>query len=100
MYSTDSSLIYQNGMSLHIIRVHQGDPLGPYLFSIAIHQSLCDTQSRNPGVRCPAYLNDIFMMGQSNHFFPAFVDLKSTFDTLVLEIQDKKCEIFCPHQLS
>ena len=32
--------------------------------------SPCDTQSRNPGVRCPAYLNDIFMMGQSNHFFP------------------------------
>ena len=35
-------------------------------------------------------------MGQSNHVFSAFVDLKSTFNTLGLEIQDKKCEIFCP----
>ena len=100
MYSTDSSLIYQNGKTLHIIPseegVHQGDPLGPFLFSIAIHQSLGETQSQNPEVRCLAYLDDIFMVGQSDHVFSTFVDLKSNFNTLGLQIQDKKCEVFCP----
>ena len=75
--------------------MHQGDLHDPSSFQLPF-TSPCVIQSRTPGVRCLACLDDIFMTGQSNHVFSAFLDLKSTFNTLGLKIQDKKCEIFSP----
>ena len=73
-----------------------GGPTWSLPFSVAFQQSLSDLQLTNPEVSCLAYLDDIFIMGPPDKVFSAFVDLKSAFNPLELEIQDKKCEVFCP----
>ena len=56
MYSHSSSLVYQQGNSIVIIPseegIHQGDPLGPALFSTVIHSVLSEFQDLFPSSRC------------------------------------------------
>ena len=64
MYSAFSDLVISRGNSTVILSsqegVHQGDPLGPVLFSIAIHSVLLDLQSAHRDFVVLAYLDDIF----------------------------------------
>ena len=68
--------------------VHQGDPLGPALFSTAIHPFLMDTQKTNPGIRVLAYLDDVFLLGPSSEVLSALENLGAAFLTVHLEIAD------------
>ena len=49
--------------------IHQGDPLGPALFSTAIHPILLNIQNKNPKMRVVAYLDDVFLLGPQLKFF-------------------------------
>ena len=46
LYGEPSSLIYVTSKGVHVLSssegVHQGDPLGPALFSATIHPVLCE----------------------------------------------------------
>ena len=46
LYGEPSSLIYVTSKGVHVLSssegVHQGDPLGPALFSVTIHPVLCE----------------------------------------------------------
>ena len=77
--------------------VHQGYPLGPALFSTAIHPFLMDTQKANPGIRVLAYLDDVFLLGPSSEVLSALENLRAAFLTVHLEIADSKCEIYSPN---
>ena len=96
MYGRSSSLVYSMKSESIIIQseegVHQGDPLGPALFALGIHQILVDVQERNPNVIVLAYLDDVFILGLPKASLRAFTDLKSSLAQAGLVICDKKCE--------
>ncbi|XP_062510478.1 uncharacterized protein LOC134186508 [Corticium candelabrum] len=77
--------------------IHQGDPLGPVLFSLGIQQTLVDLQSNFQAVRVLAYLDDVFLVGPAKHVLDAFSTLQPEFFKIGLEIQEAKCEIYCSH---
>ena len=100
MYSGVGPLIFlqQNGPVILSSQegIHQGDPLGPVLFSIAVHQALLDLQTDNPGVQVLAYLDDVFLVGPSSSVLSAFDQLKPAFQKIGLDIQEQKCELYEP----
>ena len=72
MYLNINSLVFLQKENPVILTsqqgVHQEDPLGPALFSTAIHPFLMDTQKANPGILVLAYLDDVFLLGPSSEF--------------------------------
>ncbi len=98
MYSKPSSLLFQQGGSPVIIQseegIHQGDPLGPALFSTAIHPILSDLQNSNPSIRVLAYLDDVFMVGLPQDVLSALDDLRPAFEAIGLSIANHKCKIY------
>ena len=99
MYATVNSLVYLQGNTSVIResqeRVHQGDPLGPALFSTAIHSYLSSLQEKNSEIKVLAYLNDVFLLGDASKVLSRFSDLKSCLLEIGLEIAVNKCEIYC-----
>ena len=67
MYSGFNDLIICQGNSTVSLSsqegVHQGDPLGPALFSTAIHPVLLKVQSNHDDVTVLAYLDNIIILG-------------------------------------
>ena len=63
MYGHFSQLVYRmKGRSVILQSqegVNQGDPLGPALFSCAIHRVLLDIQDCHPAVVILTYLDDV-----------------------------------------
>ena len=100
LYMESSKLIYVTDKGVELLTssegVHQGDPLGPALFSATIHPILCEVIKRHEGVTMLAYLDDIYVVGPVNSLRNILDDLKSSLSTLHLEILDRKCELFCP----
>ena len=64
MYAGFSPLVFNDGKIAHILRseegIHQGDPLGPMLFSVALHPFLLGLQKNHSSTRVLAYLDDMF----------------------------------------
>ncbi len=64
MYANVGHLVYQMGEETVLINseegVHQGDPLGPVLFSLTMHPVLKQLQLQHNKVQVLAYLDDIF----------------------------------------
>ena len=93
MYAQPSSLVFMQGSSTVVIPseegVHQGDPLGPVLFAMAIHPVLTKIQKSHSQVRVLAYLDDVSMLGGAKSVLAAFHDLKETFSTINLVIAEK-----------
>ena len=79
--------------------VHQGDPLGPALFSLAIHPVLSQLQKDHHNVCILAYLDDIFVLGESDNAVDAGLALKASLSGIGLSICDGKCELFTPNPL-
>ena len=65
MYNGVSSLVFgcRDGPVIipSKVGVHQGDPVGPALFSFAIHRILDNLQDSNPEITVLAYLDDVFL---------------------------------------
>ena len=63
MYSGFGPLVFlQNNVPVILSSqegIHQGDPLGPVLFSLGIQQTLVDLQSNFQAIRLLAYLDDV-----------------------------------------
>ena len=100
MYSHSSSLVYQQGDCIVIIPfeegIHQGDPLGPALFSTGIHSVLSDLKGSFPTVRVLAYLDDIFLVGEKDDVLSSLDYLRPAFSNIGLQISSSKCEIYSP----
>ena len=100
MYSHSSSLVYQQGNSIVIIPseegIHQGDPLGPALFSTGIHSVLSELQDLFPSVKVLAYLDDVFLVGLEDDVLSSLENLKLAFSSIGLQISTNKCEIYSP----
>ena len=99
MYANVGHLVYQMEEETVLINseeVHQGDPLGPVLFSLTIHPVLKQLQLKHNKVQVLAYLDDIFLLGESDATVNAALHLKSSLTPLGLSICDQKCELFTP----
>ena len=100
MYSSPSSLVFQQGNSTVIIPsmegVHQGDPLGPAFFSTTINSVLCQVQERYPSIQILAYLDDVFLIGLERDTLSALALLQPAFSEIALQISPSKCEIYSP----
>ena len=68
MYSNFSSLIYVKDIDVVIVwskeEVHQGDPLGPFLFSAALQPILESLSENYNKLTVLAYLDDLFVVGK------------------------------------
>ena len=104
LYSQSSRLIFQQGSSsfnlLSQQGVHQGDPLGLALFSIAIQPILAKVQELHSATQLLAYLDDVFVIGSHADFLLALNALKGSFSAIGLHISMKKCEQFGSTKIS
>ena len=66
--------------------VHQGNPLGPTLFTSAIQPILKATQEKYEDVTILAYLDDIFVVGEVYCVLCALTDLKSSLVNIGLHL--------------
>ena len=100
MYSGSSPLVYlMDNVSIVLSSeegIHQEDPLGPVLFSLDIHNILTTIQCKFQDIVVLAYLDDVILVGSSLNVLDAFASLKQEFGNVGLQIQDKKCELYCP----
>jgi hypothetical protein len=74
----------------------QGDPFGPFLFSLAIHDIITDISTRFPRVKLLAYLDDIFLLGDAKDVAEAFEALTTALSTVNLECCNDKCKVYSP----
>ena len=99
MYAGFSPLIFNDGHNAHLLLsqegVHQGDPLGPMLFSTALHPFLLDLQMGHPSIRVLAYLDDMFFIGPLDDVLLGLNDVESSLQEIGLTIATEKCELFC-----
>ena len=100
MYGITSPLLYFNGKSVSVIPseegVHQGDPLGPFLFALSTHPVNNRLQKKHNNLTILAYLDDIFVVGYSQQYESVLTDLRKEFQTINLKICNRKCEIYLP----
>ena len=104
MYSGVNPLVYLQESTPIILSseegIHQGDPLGPALFSSAIHNILVSLQEQNQDVRVRAYLDDVFLLGPAEKVLATFSQLDSAFSHIHLQVAPEKCEIFSPSEIA
>ena len=103
MYGHSGSLVFATD-SEHVIlsseeKVHQGDPLGPFLFAVGIHDLVSRVQAEHPEAVVLAYL-DVFIISPESVSADAFDQLKSLFGAIHLVVADYKCEIFARRSAS
>ena len=106
-YLTDSAL-HAYGPDGKAIRLasksgaRQGDPLGPFLFAIAIHPVLeaelkkVHETYKALGVVVLAYLDDIYVLGPTKAALAAFNDLREALATINLKANEEKCWAHSP----
>jgi hypothetical protein len=99
-YSTSSELIYKSDTLNSASGCQQGDPLGPALFSLAIHPAIQKLNSKFN----VWYLDDGVLGGEANVVLEDFKMLMSEFSAIGLELNSSKCEIYvpdsCPEKVS
>ena len=74
----------------------QGDPFGPFLFSLAIHDVITAIRAAHPRVVLLAYLDDIFLLGDASDVAAAFRALRVGLASVNLEVNTGKCKAHAP----
>ncbi|KAL0820722.1 hypothetical protein ABMA28_006551 [Loxostege sticticalis] len=90
VYGTSSKLFFKDNLILSQVGVQQGDPLGPLIFSLAIHKAIINIQS-------PLnvwYLDDGTLGGEPEIVKQDLITLIPRLRDLGLEVNSAKCEFF------
>ncbi|XP_065832959.1 uncharacterized protein [Oscarella lobularis] len=96
-YVQSSTLLTTVGDTLSAISseegVQQGDPLGPFLFALAIHPIL---QNANVGSNCHTvcYLDDAIILGEKSQVLATYQEIKRRLADIGLQLPEEKCEAF------
>ena len=90
MYWHSGALVFASDTGVKLLSseegVHQGDPLGPALVALGMHDSICRLQADHPEVVVLAYLDDVFILGEDSSALNAFESLKSSFSGIHLVV--------------
>lgn len=89
-YSTRSKLLFKNNLLFSSVGCQQGDPLGPALFSLAIHPIINSLNSKFNAW----YLDDGTLGGKEDEVFEDLRVLTEKFAQLGLTLNFSKCELF------
>ncbi|XP_048479848.1 uncharacterized protein LOC125489131 [Plutella xylostella] len=95
-YSSPSNLIYNSNLIHSEVGCQQGDPLGPAIFSLAIHKTISSLKSKLN----MWYLDDGTLGGESDTVLDDLGTLTDNMREIGLELNSSKCEIFIPSHIS
>lgn len=85
-YSQNSKLVYKNNLIFSQVGCQQGDPLGPAIFSLAIHPIITNLKSKLN----MWYLDDGTFGGDVETVLDDFLFLKEKFNEIGLQINSNK----------
>ncbi|KAL0841226.1 hypothetical protein ABMA28_014960 [Loxostege sticticalis] len=91
-YSEPSKLLYQNNLIYSSVGCQQGDPLGPAIFSLAIHPIISSLNSKLN----VWYLDDGTIAGDASTVLSDLHLIINQFSNIGLELNFSKCELFIP----
>ncbi|KAI5645635.1 reverse transcriptase (RNA-dependent DNA polymerase) domain-containing protein [Phthorimaea operculella] len=94
-YAAPSNLIYKDTCIDSTVGCQQGDPLGPAIFSLAIHPIIAKLKSRLN----IWYLDDGTLGGDANTVMADLVALRAEFAQIGLDLNFAKCELFINNTL-
>ncbi|XP_072937101.1 uncharacterized protein [Epargyreus clarus] len=89
-YGTPSKLVYKHHLLNSSVGCQQGDPLGPAIFSLAIHPIVSNLNSKFN----VWYLDDGSLGGDTETVFTDFQEIMDKFSNIGLEVNFSKCELF------
>ena len=89
-YKTPSALIYRDNLILSAVGCQQGDPLGPAIFSLAIHPVISKLKSKLN----VWYLDDGTLGGDAISVLEDLDFLISEFKNIGLDLNFSKCELY------
>ena len=89
-YRHPTKLLYKNNVLESAVGCQQSDPLGPVIFSLAIHPIIQKLNSKFN----VWYLDDGTLGGDVDTVINDFILLKQEFKSIGLELNPSKCEIF------
>lgn len=92
MYSTNTSLFYEDNVIQSEEGMQQGDPMGPIGFSLAIQKVI---RSLGSDVNC-WYLDDGCLIGTAKQIHQDLIKIKELSIEIGLKLNLSKCEIFDP----
>ncbi|XP_048488762.1 uncharacterized protein LOC125491265 [Plutella xylostella] len=95
-YSSPSNLIYNSNLIHSEVGCQQGDPLGPAIFSLAIHKTISSLKSKLN----MWYLDDGTLGGESDTVLDDLRTLTDNMREIGLELNSSKREIFIPSHIS
>ena len=72
----------------------QGDPLGPFLFALAIQPILSSVAANHPATIISAFVDDITLIGNIKQVAPAVADLQRQLRGIGLETNAAKCLLY------
>ena len=74
--------------------VQQGDPLGSFLFSLALQPILLKANRDNSSALTPSYLDDTIILGPQSQVTATYASLKADLSEIGLQLREDKCEAF------
>ncbi|KAL0227096.1 hypothetical protein P9112_014420 [Eukaryota sp. TZLM1-RC] len=90
-YGKKSDLIFDSFTLESSSGVKQGDPLGPLLFCLAIHNIIKMTQQDFPDLRIVAYMDDISIIGSFESISRVSEDIAAKYKEIGLALTPSKC---------
>ncbi|CAG9122416.1 unnamed protein product [Plutella xylostella] len=94
-YSKPTKLIYKNNLLQSAVGCQQGDPLGPAIFSLAIHPHISSLASKFN----VWYLDDGTLGGEANTVLSDLQNIINKFDSIGLNLNFSKCELFVSERI-
>ena len=74
--------------------VHQGDPLGPFYFCVAINDILCQLQEDHHDIVVSAFFDNINILGPPEKIGEVIPELTQGLESRGLSLNPSKCELF------
>ncbi|KAL0214106.1 hypothetical protein P9112_006290 [Eukaryota sp. TZLM1-RC] len=90
-YGKKSDLIFDSFTFESSSGVKQGDPLGPLLFCLAIHNIIKMTQQDFPDLRIVAYMDDISIIGSFESISRVSENIAAKYKEIGLALNPSKC---------